>query len=51
MPYTLVMFLMWGVLMALIGVVIGWTLCRVKVRARERRPDPPHGRSHEASSR
>lgn len=34
MPYTLAMFLFWGILMALVGFVIGWLLCRVRARSR-----------------
>ncbi|MDX2381519.1 MAG: hypothetical protein QNM02_17375 [Acidimicrobiia bacterium] len=34
MPYTLAMFLLWGMLMALIGGVVGWMLCRVRTRSR-----------------
>jgi hypothetical protein len=43
-PYTLAMFLLWGVLMALVGIVIGWLLCRVRMRTR--RSDRTGARSH-----
>lgn len=44
MPYTLAMFFLWGILMALIGIVIGWLLCRVRMRRRG--GTQPGGRAH-----
>lgn len=43
MPYTLAMFFLWGMAMALVGGVVGWMLCRVRTRARVRRPPEPSG--------
>jgi hypothetical protein len=42
------MFLLWGLLMASIGFMVGWLLCRVKTRSRRRRtgtsaPQPGEG--------
>ena len=34
MPYTLAIFFLWGLVMALIGVGVGWLLRSVGVRAR-----------------
>jgi hypothetical protein len=48
-PYTLAMFFLWGLLMAVVGFVVGWLLCRVRMRTRsiERHPAQPRGaRSH-----
>lgn len=54
MPYTLAMFFLWGVLLALVGGVIGWALrslrCRAELARLRRRPGAEPARPEPATA-
>jgi uncharacterized membrane protein YciS (DUF1049 family) len=43
------MFFLWGILMAVVGFVVGWLLCRVRMRSRSIQRHP--ARTHRVDER